>query len=193
MIFCHAGSATLVYEDQGKPFRFEAGDCVLQPPHIRHQVLETSDGFEVVEIGCPADHPTFRDHDLKLPTVDSKPNRDFGGQRFVWYRTALAESHAWLANGFCAADFEFAAATGGLAHVRLVKATGATSLDNYEHSDELAFWFVRRGSSTLIRNNVAHQLSQRDSVVFAPGERHQLVEVSQDFEFLEVRVTNEAT
>ena len=56
MIFCHAGTATLVYEDQGEAFLFEAGDCVLQPPHIRHQVLDTSDAFEVVEIACPAEH-----------------------------------------------------------------------------------------------------------------------------------------
>jgi uncharacterized protein YjlB len=38
---------------QGDPFCFHAGDCVLQPPEIRHRVLETSAAFEVVEIGCP--------------------------------------------------------------------------------------------------------------------------------------------
>ena len=50
MIFCNKGWAKLVYEDQGSPFIFQAGDCILQPPEIRHQVLENSDGFEVVEI-----------------------------------------------------------------------------------------------------------------------------------------------
>ena len=54
MIFCRRGWARLVYEDQGPPFLMHAGDCVLQPPRIRHRVLESSSGFEVVEIGCPA-------------------------------------------------------------------------------------------------------------------------------------------
>ncbi|HEU4825730.1 MAG TPA: hypothetical protein VFS85_04570, partial [Dongiaceae bacterium] len=54
MIYCRKGWARLVYEDQGAPFLFQAGDCVLQPPEIRHRVLEASDGLEVIEIGCPA-------------------------------------------------------------------------------------------------------------------------------------------
>ena len=53
-IYCKTGWAKLVYEDQGEPFLLEAGDCVLQPPEIRHRVLESSDGLEVVEIACPA-------------------------------------------------------------------------------------------------------------------------------------------
>ena len=45
----------------------EAGELVLQPPLIRHRVLESSPGLEVVEISAPALHETFADHDLKLP------------------------------------------------------------------------------------------------------------------------------
>ena len=51
MIYCKAGWTRLVYEDQGEPFILEAGDCVLQPPTIRHRVLEASAGLEVIEIG----------------------------------------------------------------------------------------------------------------------------------------------
>ena len=39
LIFCARGWVDLVYEDQGPPFRLEAGDCVVQPPEIRHRVL----------------------------------------------------------------------------------------------------------------------------------------------------------
>jgi quercetin dioxygenase-like cupin family protein len=81
IIYCLAGSARLVYEDQGDPFRFEAGDLVVQPPLIRHRVLECSDGFEVLEIASPAEHPTFADHELKLP--NGARDRDFSGQRFL--------------------------------------------------------------------------------------------------------------
>ena len=58
MIFCHRGWVRVVYEDQGEPFVLHAGDCVLQPPEIRHRVLESSPGLEVVELGCPAEHET---------------------------------------------------------------------------------------------------------------------------------------
>ena len=47
MIYCCRGWVKVVYEDQGAPFVMEAGDCVLQPPHIRHRVLECSDNMEV--------------------------------------------------------------------------------------------------------------------------------------------------
>ena len=68
LIHCVAGWVRLVYEDQGPPFVLEAGDCVLQPPGIRHRVLEASEGLEVVEIGCPAEHETFLDHHTELPS-----------------------------------------------------------------------------------------------------------------------------
>lgn len=58
MIYCVAGWVRLVYEGQGEPFLLHAGDLVLQPPTIRHRVLESSDGLEVLEIGVPAEHIT---------------------------------------------------------------------------------------------------------------------------------------
>ena len=83
MIFVAAGWVDVVYEDQGEPFRMSAGDCVLQPPEIRHRVLRSSPGLEVIEIGCPAEHDTLVEYSIGLPTVRFDPDRDFGGQRFV--------------------------------------------------------------------------------------------------------------
>ncbi|HEY8092923.1 MAG TPA: AraC family ligand binding domain-containing protein, partial [Acidimicrobiales bacterium] len=92
LIYCHRGWVRVVYEDQGEPFVLAEGDCVLQPPEIRHRVLEASPGLEVVEISCPADHVTFVEHELSLPTGAVRPDRDFGGQRFVHHEAAAA---AW--------------------------------------------------------------------------------------------------
>ncbi|MEL6642151.1 MAG: cupin, partial [Pseudomonadota bacterium] len=44
LIFCYKGWVDVVYEDQGGPIRLHAGDCFIQPPEIRHRVLEASDG-----------------------------------------------------------------------------------------------------------------------------------------------------
>ncbi|QQS41348.1 MAG: cupin domain-containing protein [Acidobacteriota bacterium] len=82
VIYCLSGSCKLVYESQGKPFEFAAGDCVLQPPGIRHRVLECSDGFEVLELSSPAEHATYADHDLELPNGPADPEKRFGGHMF---------------------------------------------------------------------------------------------------------------
>jgi hypothetical protein len=78
LIYCYTGWVRLVYEDQGPPFILAADDCVIQPPQIRHRVLESSDNLQVIEIGVPAEHVTTVDHDLTLPTAVVEPGRDFG-------------------------------------------------------------------------------------------------------------------
>ena len=51
------GWALLDFEDIGE-IRVEAGDAWYQPPGIKHEVLEYSDDFEVIEITMPAEFPT---------------------------------------------------------------------------------------------------------------------------------------
>src|SRR5258708_36776917 len=92
-----------------------AGDCVLQPPRIRHRVLEASPGLEVVEIGCPALHETLADHAMALPTSRTLPDRDFDGQVFLRH---IAAGTPWApegGSGFERRDTGMAAATRGLA------------------------------------------------------------------------------
>ena len=79
MIFVKSGWVRLVYEDQGDPFVMVAGDCVLQPPEIRHRVLESSPGLEVIEIGCPALHETIADWSLALPNGRGEAARAWDG------------------------------------------------------------------------------------------------------------------
>ena len=66
VIYCLRGWVRVVYEDQGPPFVLEAGDCVLQPPGIRHRVLESSAGLEVLEVTSPAHHTTTVEHELDV-------------------------------------------------------------------------------------------------------------------------------
>jgi quercetin dioxygenase-like cupin family protein len=121
MIYCHKGWVRLVYEDQGEPFVLHAGDCVLQPPEIRHRVLESSAGLEVIELGCPADHETLADHDMALPTGKSVPDRSFAGQRFVRHDASSATWRPWRVPGFEYRDIGIGAATDGLAGVRVAR------------------------------------------------------------------------
>lgn len=83
MIYCKKGRIKVVYEDQGAAFWLETGDCVLQPPEIRHRVLECTTGAEVIEVTMPSSHETCVEHDITLPTNTVNPLREFNGQRFV--------------------------------------------------------------------------------------------------------------
>ncbi|MGE3465445.1 MAG: hypothetical protein AB7J13_00815 [Pyrinomonadaceae bacterium] len=87
MIRCIKGRIKVVYEDQGPPFWLEEGDWVIQPPEIRHRVLECSEGSEVIEISMPAEHETWVDHYMALPNDIVDPDRDFSGQKFVRYKS----------------------------------------------------------------------------------------------------------
>lgn len=112
-IYVRAGWVRVVYEDQGPPFVMHAGDCVVQPPLIRHRVLEASPGLEVIELASPARHATYADHELLLPTADLRPDRNFGGQRFSLHRAAGTRARV--------EDLGVAAATNGLVTARIVR------------------------------------------------------------------------
>lgn len=86
MIYCLKGRIQVVYEDQGPPFWLEAGDCVVQPPEIRHRVLFAEGNAEVLELTMPAEHETWVDHDMVLPNRSVDKARVFNGQIFVLTR-----------------------------------------------------------------------------------------------------------
>jgi quercetin dioxygenase-like cupin family protein len=120
IIYCWRGWVRVVYEDQGAPFVLESGDAVLQPPRIRHQVLECSPGLEVIEVASPAEHATAADPDLALPTAARRPERVFDGQRFVHHRAAGAPRRE--DGALAVRDLGIGAATGGLVAARVARA-----------------------------------------------------------------------
>jgi mannose-6-phosphate isomerase-like protein (cupin superfamily) len=187
VIHCVRGWVRLVYEDQGPPFVLEAGDTVLQPPHIRHRVLESSAGLEVLEVSSPAEHPTMVEHAVTLPTAVVAPDRDFGGQRFVRHRLADATWAPWRGAMFEATDTGIGAATGGLAGVRTVRAVaaGATS-DTTRHDDRLVLWFVEDGSAVLHLDEEARPFARDDAVAVPPGVEFRLADASADLRLVEV-------
>lgn len=180
LICVTAGSALLVYEDQGAPFVAAAGDIIVQPPGIRHRVLESSAGLSVVEIGCPALHETFADHELVLPTGTIDRERDFGGQRFLHH---VAASAAWTPfHGGEARETAVGQATGGLAEVRAVRAAGSGRIAVPPHDGELVFGFVSAGSAML----GGDRLVAGDAFVIPPRDSWQLSGMSGDFQLLHV-------
>jgi len=186
MIYCVAGWAKLIYEDFGEPFTMKAGDCVLQPPEIRHRVLECSDAFEVVEIGCPAIHETFAEHAFDLPNETVNHERIFGDQRFVHHVADGANWEKSSLEGFEERDTKIADATNGLADVRVLRAVANAGFE-INHADEFLFFFVLEGNVRLSGEGKENLLRKYDSFVL-PNGKDFIIETTQGAEMLRVRL-----
>ena len=138
LIVCLAGWVEVVYEGQGRPFMLRRGDFVTHPPMIRHRVLSSSEGLEVLEVGAPATHATLADHEHLLPmtspsaaddvdgatladaTANQLPNTTlYGGQRFVHsiYEEAMRAPATRFEDGVAWRESCVRAATKGLVRV----------------------------------------------------------------------------
>jgi quercetin dioxygenase-like cupin family protein len=186
IIYVRRGWVRVVYEDGGAPFEMREGDLVVQPPEIRHQVLESSPGLEVIEISAPAVHATYADHQLELPS-GSNPDRIFGGQRFL--RHVAAETAWTAANGGEAQETEVEIATSGLADVRTVRTRNREVLSFGGQHGELVFGFVLDGSAMLDYRGL-HEVGPADAFVIPPGQPWRLSHPSGDFRLLHVTTAN---
>lgn len=188
MIYVSAGWVDVVYEDQGAPFRMEAGDCVLQPPEIRHRVLRSSPGLEVIEIGCPAEHDTIADHVLELPNRRVDPGRDFSGQRFVRHIASRSEPSRWSSPHLLHRDTGIAEATDGLADAVVVTpATDAgTGGVDLTHDGEFVLLVGLSGSSRLETGGRTLELLPRSAIAIPARTRWTWAKCSDDHSALVV-------
>lgn len=195
LIYCIHGWVRLVYEDQGPPFILASGDCVIQPPRIRHRVLEASENLQVVEIGVPAELMTTIDHDMELPTADVRPEREWDGQRFVHSVASEAVWTPWRVPGFEARDTGIGQGTKGLAAVRVARPVREGKQDGgsiTSHNSDILFTFVLTGSCTLHGDGQGSLvLTDGDAYVLPPNFKTRLASCSDDLTLLEVSLPAE--
>ncbi len=167
MIFCKIGSIRVVYEDQGPPFVLNAGDCILQPPEIRHRVLESSIGAEVIEVSSPAEHETWVEHEIDLPTTEIRAGRRYGGQLFVRH---IADKVDWIVetDEVARRDTGIRIATNGMADVHVVRISEA-GIYKIAAANE-TFIFALDGEITV--DGIGHdrqRISAEECLVLPPG------------------------
>lgn len=210
------GWVTVVYEGAGPPFTMAAGDLVLQPPRIRHRVLEASDGLEVLEVACPASHETIADPGHPLPDGHARDAARVyaGGQRFLHTRAdsggggGAGAVWARVGGGLLARDLGVAAASAGAGSARALRAeggggdAGAPTPPLTLVAGAALFLFVSRGS-VRVAITVAtpsgaaglggapdapppSRLDEGDACALPPGARVELSHASLDLELLEV-------
>ncbi len=190
MIYCKSGWVRVVYEDQGESFVMNAGDCVLQPPEIRHRVLESSDNLEVIEIGAPAEHETFAEHTITLPTPTLRPDRDFSGQRFVRHIAAQTPWLPWHVSGFEARNTSIDLATSGYANAMTIRAKKSAVFAESKHQNQLMFIFILSGSATIETgsDHETKQLQSGTSVTLPSTLNFKFEATADDTQFLLVEV-----
>lgn len=186
LIFCVRGWVDVFYEDQGGLRRIHAGDCFIQPPRIRHRVMEAGDDIEVVEIGVPADHITEIDHEMELPTPHLRPDREWDSQRFVHNLAKDAEWRPFRLPGFICRDTTINTNTKGVAGVQVVRRGQGTPVP-MRHDSDILFGFVMGGEMSLHgEGKEPYRLSRGDAFVIPPGMSTCWADPSDDFELLEV-------
>ncbi|MGB7244218.1 MAG: cupin [Sulfitobacter sp.] len=186
LIFCYKGWVDILYEDQGDMIRLHAGDCVTQPPEIRHRVVHASAEIEVIEIGVPAEHVTTIDHDFTLPNGAGDPAREWQGQTFVHHVKETATWAPFRIPGFRARDTGITAGTKGIAGIQVVRYENGTP-PAATHDADIHFTFVMEGVMTLsAAGQPDRDLQPGDAFVIPPGMMAQYKDCSADLELLEV-------
>jgi len=182
LVICIQGWISLAYEDQGDPITLKPGDCVLQPPHIRHKVLETSNGLEVIEISTPSEHVTAIDNDLDLPMSRVDTHRLFHEQRFCHFQQSGAQWQPHRVPGFAAADTGVMQASAGVAGASLLRASGTVRTYSTQHTANALFNYVLAGSVRINKQ----LLVAGDAFTLPPGVAYTVGDISADLAMLEV-------
>ncbi len=192
MIYCYKGWVRVVLEDQGPPILMEAGDCILQPPEIRHRVLESSGDLHVIELSCPSGHETHADRDMELPTPTVNPEREFSGQQFVNHVAKNASWGPWFSPGIEARDLLINEGTRGLAGAYVVRPASAHHIGPIRCAREFFFVFILAGTMVLEVDNVKRGIMvEGDSFVFPQDCSFSMTLFSSDLEFLHVVLPGE--
>ena len=186
LIFCYKGWVDVLYEDQGDTIRLNAGDCVTQPPEIRHRVMFASPDIEVIEIGVPAEHVTTIDHAMTLPNGTLDPNRTWQGQKFVHHVKDRATWCPFRIPGFTHRDTGIAEGTNRAAGVSVARFDGGKP-SAASHNADIHFTFVMAGMMILSADGQDPcTLHPGDAFVIPPGMVTRYSDCSDDLELLEV-------
>lgn len=193
LIFCYRGWVDVLYEDQGEMIRLHAGDCVNQPPGIRHRVVHASPNIEVIEIGVPAEHVTTIDHEMTLPNGKGDPEREWDGQKFVHHQKDRTSWAPFRVPGFTARDTGMSLGTKGVAGIQVIR-RGEGQPVAHAHDADIHFTFVMDGTMRLeAEGQEPRDLEAGDAFVIPPGMKVRYEAASEDLELLEVALRGDFT
>ena len=195
LIYVYRGWVRVLYEDQGDSFVLHEGDCVFQPPGIRHRVLESSDQLEVVEIASPASHQTHFDHQMKLPGEKIHLDREYQGQTFLKY---LAEEdqrpwQSWRIPPFQSREIGMDPSTKGLISFTKIRLPPQFDIQRsspilrYQHDAGFVFLFILHGYLTLeVNGEKIDRLEEAHSIVLPADHSYSFIDYSHDLQMFQL-------
>jgi mannose-6-phosphate isomerase-like protein (cupin superfamily) len=152
---------------------------LIQPPTIRHRVLESGDNLEVIEIGYPAEHLTNADATTSLPNARVDPGRVWEGQSFIRH---IATEAKWqqLASGVASTDTGIFNATQGLTDVQVIKADNKSTWQQTTIQPlTFEFLFVLDGDALVSTSHEGeHSLANGSSLVIPPGNSYKVEHIN---------------
>jgi len=109
----------------------------------------------------------------------------------VRHIAAAATWAPWRVQGFEASETGIAAATGGLAGIRVVRPKGPLTAMRQSHPTEFCFYFVLRGTVAVDLDGATQRLAADDSIAIPGGMPYTLSNASGDLELLEITLPGE--
>ncbi|MGE0734958.1 MAG: cupin domain-containing protein [Alphaproteobacteria bacterium] len=188
-VFVLKGYVKFITED-GATITLRAGDGAHLPPFYRHDEIEFSSDFEVIEIVAPSDVRTIVGRDAALPVRPTRPNRvakfaasydkpeaykvGDGPRKFLAYRDVAATE-----------------ATGRRVNINVVRNSkaGDSSTGWHYHSLACQFIYVLKGWSRVeIENEGEFTIRAGESMTIPPKLKHDVTGFSADFTVLELNI-----
>jgi quercetin dioxygenase-like cupin family protein len=190
LVFVVKGHVRFVTED-GETVTLHPGDCAHIPGLYRHDEIEYSADFEVVEITAPAEVRTIVGRDTILPTHPTTPGYvsrfaasydrpeaykvGDGPRRFLSYRDAAVT-----------------AATGRRVNINVVRNSkaGDTSTGWHYHTLSCQFVYILAGWSRVEVEGQAGEfiMHSGDAMTIPGGLKHDVTGFSADFAVLELNI-----
>jgi quercetin dioxygenase-like cupin family protein len=189
MVFCLKGWVRFVTQD-GETITLRPGDCAHLPALYRHDEIEFSPDWEVVEITAPADVTTIPGRDAPLPQRAVQPG--YVSQFVANYEGPEAYRVGDGPRQFLAyRDAGVTAATGRRVNINIVQNSkaGDSSTGWHYHSLACQFIFVLKGWSRVeVEGQGEFTIHPGDAMTIPFGMKHDVTGFSADFKVLELNI-----
>ena len=169
VLYCLKGKVKLAYENQNNYIMFNKGDCILQPPQIKHQVIETYEPLEVIEITSPAEHVTKINYDLKIPNKD-KTSFDEKTKSFFLHYKYESQGIESILPGFNEKKMGIYEASAEFADLIILESDNFNSFE-FLHRNKILFIYVLDGSIKIIDDITEHSLNKNDCFTLPPNKK----------------------
>lgn len=188
IIFCFNGWAKVVYENQGDPITLSKFDCILQPPKIRHKVLESSDNLEVLELTIPGRHSTKIDNNMILPNNITDKEKLYSNMKFCYFNYINSQIEKSDTSKILYRNMNIDIASNDKASVEIIEFKSIASFQ-INNKNKIFFIFVLDGKVTIDDpQSQSYKLKKYDSFLSKKFSELTLISQSENTKLLKVAI-----